>query len=104
MPNGHHPGATSTSRRSAVRRLGITEDFNDSIFNVNVKGLLFTVQQALPLMPDGAAVILNASLGDFLHNQRAAVLKALLLWQTTFTAESLELYNDSFTLNHQVLL
>jgi NAD(P)-dependent dehydrogenase (short-subunit alcohol dehydrogenase family) len=28
----------------------ISEDLYDSIFNVNVKGLLFTVQKALPLM------------------------------------------------------
>jgi NAD(P)-dependent dehydrogenase (short-subunit alcohol dehydrogenase family) len=40
----------------------ITEEFYDSIFNINVKGLLFTVQKALPLMPDGASVILNASI------------------------------------------
>jgi NAD(P)-dependent dehydrogenase (short-subunit alcohol dehydrogenase family) len=40
----------------------ITEELYDSIFNVNVKGLLFTVQKALPLMPDGAAIILNASI------------------------------------------
>jgi NAD(P)-dependent dehydrogenase (short-subunit alcohol dehydrogenase family) len=40
----------------------ITEELYDSIFNVNVKGLLFTVQKALPLMPDGGAVILNASI------------------------------------------
>ena len=40
----------------------ITEDSYDSIFNVNVKGLLFTVQKALPLMPDGASIILNASI------------------------------------------
>src|SRR5216110_3529199 len=40
----------------------ITEEFYDSIFNVNVKGLLFTVQKALPLPPDGASVILNASI------------------------------------------
>ncbi len=39
----------------------ITEDLYDSIFNVNVKGVLFTVQKALPLMPDGASIILNAS-------------------------------------------
>jgi len=39
----------------------ITEELFDSIFNVNVKGVLFTVQKALPLMPDGASVILNAS-------------------------------------------
>jgi NAD(P)-dependent dehydrogenase (short-subunit alcohol dehydrogenase family) len=40
----------------------ITEDLYDSIFNINVKGLLFTVQKALPLMPDGASIILNASI------------------------------------------
>jgi NAD(P)-dependent dehydrogenase (short-subunit alcohol dehydrogenase family) len=40
----------------------ITEALYDSIFDVNVKGLLFTVQKALPLMPEGAAVILNASI------------------------------------------
>src|SRR5262252_2291151 len=40
----------------------ITEEFYESIFNINVKGLLFTVQKALPLMPDGASVILNASI------------------------------------------
>src|SRR5256884_7312078 len=40
----------------------ITEELYDSIFDINVKGLLFTVQKALPLMPDGAAIILNASI------------------------------------------
>jgi NAD(P)-dependent dehydrogenase (short-subunit alcohol dehydrogenase family) len=40
----------------------ITEEHYDAIFNINVKGLLFTVQKALPLMPDGAAIILNASI------------------------------------------
>jgi len=40
----------------------ITEEHYDSIFDTNVKGLLFTVQKALPLMPDGASIILNASI------------------------------------------
>ena len=40
----------------------ITEEFYDSIFDVNVKGVLFTVQKALPLLADGASVILNASI------------------------------------------
>jgi NAD(P)-dependent dehydrogenase (short-subunit alcohol dehydrogenase family) len=40
----------------------ITEELYDSIFDINVKGLLFTVQKALALMPDGAAVILCASI------------------------------------------
>jgi NAD(P)-dependent dehydrogenase (short-subunit alcohol dehydrogenase family) len=39
----------------------ITEEFYSSLFDVNVKGLLFTVQKALPLMPNGASIILNAS-------------------------------------------
>jgi len=39
----------------------ITEELYDSIFNVNVKGVLFTTQKALPLMPEGASIILNAS-------------------------------------------
>src|SRR5206468_386107 len=40
----------------------ITEEFYDSIFDINVKGLLFTVQKALPLLRDGASIILNASI------------------------------------------
>jgi NAD(P)-dependent dehydrogenase (short-subunit alcohol dehydrogenase family) len=40
----------------------ITEELYDSIFNINVKGLLFTVQKALPLMSDGGAIVLNASI------------------------------------------
>ena len=40
----------------------ITEAHFDKTFNINVKGLVFTVQKALPLIPDGGAVILNASI------------------------------------------
>jgi NAD(P)-dependent dehydrogenase (short-subunit alcohol dehydrogenase family) len=40
----------------------ITEQHVDKWFGINVKGLLFTVQKALPLMPDGGSVILNASI------------------------------------------
>jgi NAD(P)-dependent dehydrogenase (short-subunit alcohol dehydrogenase family) len=39
----------------------IDENHFDDIFNTNVKGLLFTVQKALPLLVDGASVILNGS-------------------------------------------
>ena len=46
-----------------ITRFGkITEEQYDQVFNINVKGLLFTVQKALPLMPDGASIILNASI------------------------------------------
>jgi len=40
----------------------ITEEHFDKWFGINVKGLLFTVQKALPLMPDGGSIILNASI------------------------------------------
>jgi NAD(P)-dependent dehydrogenase (short-subunit alcohol dehydrogenase family) len=40
----------------------ITEEFFDSTFDINVKGLLFTVQKSLPLLPDGASIVLNASI------------------------------------------
>jgi NAD(P)-dependent dehydrogenase (short-subunit alcohol dehydrogenase family) len=39
----------------------VTEESFDSQFNINVKGLYFTVQEALPLIPDGGAILLNAS-------------------------------------------
>jgi NAD(P)-dependent dehydrogenase (short-subunit alcohol dehydrogenase family) len=39
----------------------ITEAHFDSIFATNVRGLVFTVQKALPLMPKGASIVLNAS-------------------------------------------
>jgi NAD(P)-dependent dehydrogenase (short-subunit alcohol dehydrogenase family) len=47
----------------AVAPLGsITEEDFAKVFNINVKGLLFTVQKALPLFTDGGSIILNASI------------------------------------------
>ncbi len=42
----------------------ITESHFDKIFNINVKGLLFTVQKALTLFQDGGSIILTASIGS----------------------------------------
>ncbi|MEU4667931.1 SDR family oxidoreductase [Amycolatopsis sp. NPDC023774] len=39
----------------------VTEKHFDDTFSTNVKGTLFTVQKALPLLVDGASVILTAS-------------------------------------------
>ncbi|MFP3546917.1 glucose 1-dehydrogenase [Rhizobium sp. SIMBA_035] len=39
----------------------ITEEHYDHTFDINVKGTLFTVQKALPLLKDGASVILLGS-------------------------------------------
>jgi NAD(P)-dependent dehydrogenase (short-subunit alcohol dehydrogenase family) len=42
----------------------ITEKHFDKIFDVNVRGLLFSVQKALPLFRDGGSIILNASIAS----------------------------------------
>lgn len=39
----------------------VTEEHFDALFGINVRGTLFTVQKALPLLNDGASVILNGS-------------------------------------------
>ena len=39
----------------------ITEEHFDRVFGINVKGLVFSVQKALPLFRDGGSIILNAS-------------------------------------------
>jgi NAD(P)-dependent dehydrogenase (short-subunit alcohol dehydrogenase family) len=40
----------------------ITEAHFDKTFGVNVRGTLFTVQKALPLMPDGSTIVVNGSM------------------------------------------
>src|SRR5580658_2086431 len=42
----------------------ITEEHFDKLFGVNVKGVLFTVQKALPLMNDGGSIILTGSVAS----------------------------------------
>ena len=39
----------------------ITAEHFDLLFDINVKGVVFTVQKLLPLLSDGASIILNAS-------------------------------------------
>ena len=41
----------------------ISEEQFDKIFSINVKGLLFTVQKALPILHDGSSIVLMASIG-----------------------------------------
>jgi NAD(P)-dependent dehydrogenase (short-subunit alcohol dehydrogenase family) len=40
----------------------ISEEHYDALFDGNVKSLVFTVQKALPLLPDGVSIILSASI------------------------------------------
>ena len=66
----------------------VTEEHFDQLFNINVKGLLFTVQKALPLLKDGSSIILNASIAGnmgmaafsvlFRYQSRCAFLRAQL--------------------------
>ena len=42
----------------------ITEEHFDRLFEINVKGALFTVQKALPLLKDGGSIILNGSVAS----------------------------------------
>ena len=42
----------------------VTEEHFDKLFDINVKGALFTVQKALPLLNDGASIILTGSVGS----------------------------------------
>ena len=42
----------------------ITEEHFDKLFNTNVRGLLFTVQKALPLLSKGSSVILTGSIAS----------------------------------------
>ena len=68
----------------------IDDTLFDSTFNVNVKGVLFTVQKALPLMAAGSAVVLNGSVaaskglpGQPLYNaSKAAVRSFARSWTT----------------------
>ncbi|HET8922986.1 MAG TPA: SDR family oxidoreductase [Candidatus Acidoferrum sp.] len=69
----------------------ITEEFYDWIFDINVKGVLFTVQKALPLLPDGAAIILNSSIvgskGLSSNSVYAATKAALRSFARTWTTD-----------------
>jgi len=42
----------------------ITEEHFDKLFNINVRGALFTVQKALPFLNDGGSIILTGSVGS----------------------------------------
>lgn len=59
-------------------RLGeISEEHFDNIFRINVKGVLFTVQKALPLFHDGGgSIILNASIGSSKGVEESSVYSA----------------------------
>lgn len=69
----------------------VTEAQFDREFGINVKGLLFTVQKALPLMKSGGAVVLNASIVSIKGMENfgvySATKAAVRSLARTFTAE-----------------
>jgi NAD(P)-dependent dehydrogenase (short-subunit alcohol dehydrogenase family) len=69
----------------------VTEDLYHSIFDINVKGVLFTVQKALSLLPDGASIILNSSIvgskGLSMNSVYSASKAALRSFARTWTTD-----------------
>lgn len=69
----------------------MTEESYDSIFDINVKGVLFTVQKALALMPDGGSIILNASIvaskGFSSNSVYSAIKAAVRSFARTWTTD-----------------
>jgi NAD(P)-dependent dehydrogenase (short-subunit alcohol dehydrogenase family) len=68
----------------------ISEELYESIFDVNVKGVLFTVQKALPLIPNGGSIILTASIvgskglpANSIYSATKAVLRSFARTWTT---------------------
>jgi NAD(P)-dependent dehydrogenase (short-subunit alcohol dehydrogenase family) len=69
----------------------ITEAHFDKYFGINVKGTLFAVQKALPLMPEGASIVINGSMisiqGRPAFSVLAATKAALRSFARTWSAD-----------------
>jgi NAD(P)-dependent dehydrogenase (short-subunit alcohol dehydrogenase family) len=69
----------------------VSEEHFDKLFNVNVKGALFTVQKGLPLLNDGGSIILTGSVasvkGTAAFGVYAASKAAIRSFVRTWTAD-----------------
>jgi NAD(P)-dependent dehydrogenase (short-subunit alcohol dehydrogenase family) len=69
----------------------VTEEIYDSILDVNLKGAFFTIQGALPLLADGASIVLNTSINAHMGIPNSSVYSAskaaLLSLARTLSAE-----------------
>jgi NAD(P)-dependent dehydrogenase (short-subunit alcohol dehydrogenase family) len=54
----------------------VTEAFFDETMNINLKGAYFTIQKAVPLMPKGSAIVLNASINAHMGMANSSVYGA----------------------------
>ncbi|HEY3073608.1 MAG TPA: SDR family oxidoreductase [Burkholderiales bacterium] len=69
----------------------VSEEFYDAILDVNLKGAFFTIQKALPLLADGASIVLNTSINAHIGMPNSSVYAAskaaLLSLARTLSAE-----------------
>jgi NAD(P)-dependent dehydrogenase (short-subunit alcohol dehydrogenase family) len=69
----------------------VSEELFDRMFDTNVKGTLFTVQKALPLLSDGASIILTSSIvaskGPANRSVYSATKAALRSFARTWTTD-----------------
>ena len=69
----------------------VTEEFYDATLEVNLKGAFFTIQKALPLLTDGASIVLNTSINAHMGMPNSSVYSAskagLLSLARTLSAE-----------------
>jgi NAD(P)-dependent dehydrogenase (short-subunit alcohol dehydrogenase family) len=72
----------------------VTEEFFDETVNINMKGVFFTVQKAIPLMSKGSAIVLNASINAHLGMPGTTVYgatkAAVINMAKTFSRDLLE--------------
>jgi NAD(P)-dependent dehydrogenase (short-subunit alcohol dehydrogenase family) len=69
----------------------VTEEFYDATIDVNLKGAFFTIQKALPLLAEGASIVLNTSINAHIGMPNSSVYSAskagLLSLARTLSAE-----------------
>jgi NAD(P)-dependent dehydrogenase (short-subunit alcohol dehydrogenase family) len=69
----------------------VTEAYYDETLDINLKGAFFTIQKALPLLADGASIVLNTSINAHIGMPGTTVYAAskagLLSLARTFSAE-----------------
>jgi NAD(P)-dependent dehydrogenase (short-subunit alcohol dehydrogenase family) len=101
---GHLDVVFANAGHGAVVPLGqVTGDQFDSEFATNVKGLFFTIQKALPLLRDGASIILNASIAatkgmegfSVYSSTKAAVRSFARTWTTDLKARRIRVNSIS---------
>jgi NAD(P)-dependent dehydrogenase (short-subunit alcohol dehydrogenase family) len=54
----------------------VTEELYDTVLDINLKGAYFTIQKALPLLADGASIVLNASINAHIGMANSSVYAA----------------------------